>query len=145
MDSSTLLYLIRKVFDMDTINEITFTHRYWVILLPLVLMSADIVTGWIQASVNNTWESTKMRKGLFRKSGELLVIVVAYVIYVAIELPVDVPVFISVYIIIMEIISVCENLDQAGIPMPTWITRKLKKVAEEMNEGEKDDDTSSGV
>ena len=91
---------------MDTINEITFTHRYWVILLPLVLMSADIVTGWIQASVNNTWESTKMRKGLFRKSGELLVIVVAYVIYVAIELPVDVPVFISVYIIIMEIISV---------------------------------------
>ena len=129
---------------MDTINEITFTHRYWVILLPLVLMSADIITGWIQASVNNTWESTKMRKGLFRKSGELLVIVVAYVIYVAIELPVDVPVFISVYIIIMEIISVCENLDQAGIPMPTWITRKLKKVAEEMNEGEKDDDTSSG-
>ena len=145
MDSSTLLYLIRKVFDMDTINEITFTHRYWVILLPLVLMSADIVTGWIQASVNNTWESTKMRKGLFRKSGELLVIVVAYVIYVAIELPVDVPVFISVYIIIMEIISVCENLDQAGIPMPTWITKKLKKVAEELNEGEKDDDTSSGV
>ena len=138
-------YLIRKVFDMDTINEITFTHRYWVILLPLVLMSADIVTGWIQASVNNTWESTKMRKGLFRKSGELLVIVVAYVIYVAIELPVDVPVFISVYIIIMEIISVCENLDQAGIPMPTWITKKLKKVAEELNEGEKDDDTSSGV
>ena len=130
---------------MDTINEITFTHRYWVILLPLVLMSADIVTGWIQASVNNTWESTKMRKGLFRKSGELLVIVVAYVIYVAIELPVDVPVFISVYIIIMEIISVCENLDQAGIPMPTWITKKLKKVAEELNEGEKDDDTSSGV
>ena len=130
---------------MESINEITFTHRYWVILLPLVLMSADIVTGWIQASVNNTWESTKMRKGLFRKSGELLVIVIAYVIYVAIELPVDVPVFISVYIIIMEIISVCENLDQAGIPMPTWITRKLKKVAEEMNEGEKDDDTSSGV
>ena len=130
---------------MDTINEITFTHRYWVILLPLVLMSADIVTGWIQASVNNTWESTKMRKGLFRKSGELLVIIVAYVIYVAIELPVDVPVFISVYIIIMEIISVCENLDQAGIPMPTWITKKLKKVAEELNEGEKDDDTSSGV
>ena len=86
-----------------------------------------------------------MRTGLFRKSGELLVIVVAYVIYVAIELPVDVPAFIAGYIIIMEIISVCENLDQAGIPMPTWITKKLKKVAEELNEGEEHDDTSSGM
>lgn len=125
-------------------QDIQFTHRYWILLLPLVLMSADITTGWIQATINNTWDSTKMRTGLFRKSGELLVIVIAYVIYVAIELPVDVPAFIAGYIIIMEIISVCENLDQAGIPMPTWITKKLKKVAEELNEGDKDDDTTGG-
>lgn len=129
---------------METMQNITFTHRYWVLLLPLVLMSADIVTGWIQATINGTWDSTKMRTGLFRKSGELLVIVIAYVIYVAIELPVDVPAFIAAYIIIMEIISVCENLDQAGIPMPTWITKKLKKVADEFNEGDKDDDTTGG-
>lgn len=126
-------------------QEITFTHRYWVLLLPLVLMTADIVTGWIQASVNNTWDSTKMRTGLFRKSGEMLVIVVAYVISVAISLPVDVPAWIAVYICIMEIISVCENLDQAGIPMPTWITKKLKKVADDLSNGEEHDDTTSGT
>lgn len=124
---------------MEALTEITFTHRYWVLLLPLVLMSGDIVTGWIQATINNTWDSTKMRTGLFRKSGELLVIVIAYVIYVAIALPVDIPAWIAGYIAIMEIISVCENLDQAGIPMPTWVTRKLKKVAKELNEGEDDD------
>lgn len=127
-------------------QEIQFTHRYWVILLPLFLMAADIVTGWIQASVNDTWESTKMRKGLFRKSGELSVIVIAYVVYVAISLPVDVPAFIAVYISIMEVLSVCENLDQAGVPMPLWITRKLKKVAQDLNEpeGGADDNTGKG-
>jgi toxin secretion/phage lysis holin len=108
-------------------------------------MTADIVTGWIQASVNNTWDSTKMRTGLFRKSGEMLVIVVAYVISVAISLPVDVPAWIAVYICIMEIISVCENLDQAGVPMPTWITKKLKKVADDLSNGEEHDDTTSGT
>lgn len=40
---------------MDTIKEISFTHRYWIILLPLILIGADIITGWIQASINGTW------------------------------------------------------------------------------------------
>ena len=119
---------------MDAIKEISFTHRYWIILLPLILIGADIITGWIQASVNGTWDSTKMRKGLFRKSGELLIIIVAYVIYEAIKLPVDVPVFISGYVVIMEILSVLENLDQAGVPVPAWLTRRLKKAADALAE-----------
>ena len=125
---------------MEQLKQITFTHRYWILLLPLALMSADIITGWIQATINNTWDSTKMRVGLFRKSGELLVICVAYVIYAAISLPVDVPAFVATYIVIMEIISVCENLDQAGLPIPHWITRKLKKVAEDLNKDEEDEE-----
>ena len=119
---------------MDVLHEISYTHRFWVFLLPLVLMAADVVTGWIQASVNGTWDSTKMRKGLFRKSGELLIIIVAYVIYEAIALPVDVPVFISGYVVIMEILSVLENLDQAGVPVPAWLTRRLKKAADALSE-----------
>ena len=118
---------------MDTLQNISYTHRFWVFLLPLVLMAADIVTGWIQASVNGTWDSTKMRKGLFRKSGELMIIVVACVIYEAIALPVDVPVFISAYIVIMEVLSVLENLDQAGIPVPVWLTHRLKKAADALS------------
>lgn len=124
---------------MESLQNITFTHRYWILLLPLVLMAADIVTGWIQATVNGTWDSTKMRIGLFRKSGELLVIIIAYVIYAAISLPVDVPAFIASYILVMEVISVCENLDQAGVPMPVWITHKLKKVAHDLSSGDEED------
>ena len=121
------------------IQEVNFTSRYWVLLLPLILMAADIITGWIQATVNGTWDSTKMRKGLYRKSGEILIIVLAYVISVAISLPFDVAAFIAGYVVIMELISVCENLDQAGLPVPTWIVRRLGKVAKDMTEDDQVD------
>ena len=130
---------------MEALKDITFTHRFWVFLLPLVLMAADVITGWIQASVNGTWDSTKMRKGLFRKSGELLIIIVAYVIYEAIALPVDVPVFISGYVVIMEILSVLENLDQAGVPVPAWLTRRLKKAADALSEDDPVDGSDDGT
>lgn len=121
---------------MEVLDKVTFTHRYWALLLPLILMASDIATGWIQASVNQTWDSTKMRKGLFRKSGEILIIVLAYIIQVAIALPVDIFIFISIYVSIMELLSVLENLDQAGLPIPSWITKRLKKAAETMTEEE---------
>ena len=124
---------------MEFIKEISFTHRYWILFLPLFLMAADVVTGWIQATINETWDSTKMRVGLYRKSGEILVIVIAYVIYAAISLPIDMPAFIAGYIIIMEIISVAENLDEAGLPVPRWVTRRLKKVADDLSEDEDPD------
>lgn len=125
---------------MDFLNKITFTHRYWVIILPLVMMAADVITGWIQASINGTWDSTKMRKGLFRKSGEIMVLLLAYVVHMAIALPVDVPAFFGIYIIIMEVLSVAENLDQAGLPVPHWITKRLKKAAEIMTEGDPEEE-----
>ena len=124
---------------MESLQNITFTHRYWILFLPLFLMAADIITGWIQATINGIWDSTKMRVGLFRKSGELMVIIIAYVIYAAINLPFDVPAFIAGYIIIMEIISVAENLDQAGLPVPRWVTRKLRKVAKEISDGDEEE------
>ena len=124
---------------MEFIREISFTHRYWILFLPLFLMAADVITGWIQATINETWDSTKMRVGLYRKSGEILVIVIAYVIYAAISLPIDMPAFIAGYIIIMEIISVAENLDEAGLPVPRWVTRRLKKVADDLSEDEDPD------
>lgn len=129
---------------MEELKTITFTHRYWILLLPLCLMAADIITGWIQATINGTWDSTKMRVGLFRKSGELLVIIISYAVYAAISLPFDVPAFIAAYIIIMELISVMENLDQAGLPVPRWVTRRLRKVAKDISDDdpmENDDET----
>ena len=60
-------------------------------------------------------------------------VVIAYITGIAITLPVNLAAFISGYIVLMEAISVLENLDQAGIPIPHWITKKLGKVAKEMD------------
>lgn len=121
---------------METVQEIKFTSNIWPILLPIILMGADVLTGWIQASINNTWDSTKMRKGLFRKSGELIIIILAYVIQTAVALPVDVFIFISIYVCIMEVLSVIENLDHAGLPVPAWITKRLKKAMNDIMAGD---------
>lgn len=122
---------------MENVNleNVHFAHSYWLILLPIICAGADILTGWIQATVNSTWDSTKMRKGLYRKLGELLAVVLACVICAALVLPMDIATFVAAYIVLMELVSVIENLDQAGVPMPTWLTHRLKKVTDSMNEG----------
>lgn len=127
----------------EALSNISFTHRYWALLLPLIMIGADILTGWIQASINGTWDSTKMRKGLFRKSAEIVVIGLAYVVQAAVSMPADIFIFIALYVVVMELLSVIENLDQAGLPVPTWITRRLAKAAQVMTEDDplqKDED-----
>ena len=119
----------------EAIEQLHYSHTYWTFLLPLVLIAADIVSGWIQATINSTWDSTKMRKGLFRKTLEILAIVVLFVVGLAFSLP-AMPWFASIYVVFMEGVSILENLDLAGIPVPIWLVKKLKKTMETMTEGE---------
>ena len=135
MDYLTTLLLN---FRTEITEEIHYSHDYWIFLLPLVLIASDVVSGWIQATINSTWDSTKMRKGLFRKGGEMMVVVVAWVVGLALPMDINIALFASVYIVIMEALSVLENLDLAGIPMPTWLIKRLKKTAQSMTEGDLD-------
>lgn len=135
MDYLTTLLLN---FRTEITEEIHYSHDYWIFLLPLVLIASDVVSGWIQATINSTWDSTKMRKGLFRKGGEMMVVVVAWVVGLALPMDINIALFASVYIVIMEALSVLENLDLAGIPMPTWLIKRLKKTAQSMTEGDSD-------
>lgn len=123
---------------MDYLSNIHFTNVWWELLLPLILIGADILTGWIQACINQVVDSTKMRTGLFRKSVEILILGLAFVVSKAVVLPVDIAVFFSIYICIMEVVSIVENADQAGFPIPHWLTRWLKKIQKTMDEGDGD-------
>ena len=138
MDYITSLLLNLRT---EITEEIHYSHDYWIFLLPLVLIASDVVSGWIQATINSTWDSTKMRKGLFRKGGEMLVVVIAWIVGIAIPMDVNIAVFFSGYIVLMELVSVIENLDLAGIPMPVWIIKGLKKTMQNFTEG--DDGTES--
>ena len=122
------------------LSTFSYSHIYWIFLLPLIGAGADIVTGWIQASVNNNWKSDIMRAGLYRKSGELLIVVLGFVAEQAVPVIAQykLATWISLYICIMESISVLENLDKAGVGFPKSILRKLGKVKEELD-GDEDD------
>lgn len=117
------------------LSTFSYSHIYWIFLLPLIGAGADIITGWIQASVNNNWKSVIMRKGLYRKSGELLIVVLGFVAEQAVPVigQYKLATWISLYICIMESISVLENLDKAGVGFPKSILRKLGKVKEELD------------
>lgn len=121
------------------LSTFSYSHIYWIFLLPLIGAGADIITGWIQASINNCWKSVIMRKGLYRKSGELLIVVLAFITEQAVPVIAQyrVATWISVYICIMEAISVLENLDKAGVGFPKSILRKLGKVKEELDGDDK--------
>ena len=122
------------------LSTFSYSHIYWIFLLPLIGAGADIVTGWIQASVNNNWKSDIMRAGLYRKSGELLIVILAFVAEQAVPVIAQykVATWISLYICIMEAISVLENLDRAGVGFPKSILKKLGKVKDELD-GDEDD------
>ena len=119
-------------------EQIHYTSMLWTFLLPAVAAAADILTGLIQAGINNCYNSSVMRKGLYRKLGELTCVILAYVVSVAISLPINITAFVSVYIVVMEFISVLENLSAAGVPFPVWILRKLKKAADKLAEDPND-------
>lgn len=123
------------------LSTFSYSHIYWIFLLPLIGAGADIVTGWIQASINGTWDSTKMRKGLYRKGGELLVVIIAFIAEEAVPALASyrLATWISFYIVVMEAVSVLENLNQAGVNFPKVLLKKLGKVKEELDGDDEDD------
>lgn len=88
----------------------------WGIALACVMMVADVVVGFIVAAINEKLSSTKMRNGLLHKVLMLILIFVCLVIEIGVShtgaLPYDVPTceVVCGYIIIMEFISILENI-----------------------------------
>ena len=88
----------------------------WGIALACVMMIADVVVGFIVAVINERLSSTKMRNGLLHKVLMLVLIFVCLAIEIGVShtgaLPYDVPTceVVCGYIIIMEFVSVLENI-----------------------------------
>jgi toxin secretion/phage lysis holin len=113
-------------------QEIQFTSAQWIFMLPLAFMLIDFISGFLKAWKNNEIDSSKMRKGLVKKLGEVLMLVVGELIVAGTMLPYssDILKFISGYLCLMEAISIFENLALLGVPVPGFINRTLKQTAE---------------
>lgn len=102
---------------MGSIPPVSLSEaQTWSILLACVMMCADVVVGFIQAAINNQLSSTKMRQGLLHKVLILILIFVCLAIEIGIshtvKLPYDIPTcgVVCGYVIIMELISILENI-----------------------------------
>lgn len=98
------------------INSLNFTTIFWQGGATLLFMVGDIVSGLIQAVINKNLDSQKMREGLLRKSLLILVVILSFVAQYAFNIP-EVSKIVCIYIIVMEIISIMENLKKGGIDL----------------------------
>lgn len=85
------------------------------VTLVFVFILLDIITGLLAALLSNTFDSSKMRMGLFHKIGSCLTLVFGYAVDYAetiLDLGINIPILegVATYIILMEISSLIENI-----------------------------------
>lgn len=114
---------------MEELTNLEFTNLWWTLIVPLVLMVLDIITGYCGAWKNNNVSSKKMRDGLGKKCAELCYIIVGFLFRFAFGTN-SIMHFIIFYICYMEIVSLAENCDKLGVPMPDKLSKKLNNKEE---------------
>ena len=98
----------------NIIQNLNFTNVAWQIATPLLFSLFDIITGYLQARINNDVKSQVMREGLIHKFLLIIIILIGFILQYSFGIN-GISVVICVYICIMEITSISENLQKAGI------------------------------
>lgn len=130
----------------DFKNSMVTANEYKLILLPFILMVIDFLTGITHAWATGHLKSYKMRDGLNKKVGEIAIMLIGYVFTWTISAPRYIMLGITIYIVVMELVSLSENLDKMGVPLPKPLKNalrnaeyKINKEENEKKEGGKDD------
>lgn len=118
----------------EIIQSLSFSSVLWQILAPILFSLGDIITGFIQAVINNDVDSTKMRTGLLHKILLILILFLSILLDITFNLSFCSK-SVSIYIIIMEILSICENLTKAGVEMGKL--SEILKIGRSENDNEK--------
>lgn len=102
-------------------------------IVTCVFIIFDIATGFLKAGLQHSINSTILRQGLYHKLSELLAI--AFSIFCeyavkAIDIDFNLPMQIAVcsYIIVMESISILENIAEVNPAMMKFYGKYLKKL-----------------
>ena len=113
---------------LELVSQFRFRNEIWVLFIPLALMAIDVVTGIVKAWVNKDFKSAVMRTGLGKKAGEIVILVVGELVSYGLLLPAAVMNGVSFYIIFMEAVSVLENVDKLGVPIPKFVKDAINNV-----------------
>ena len=120
----------------NILDKVKFANEIWVFIIPGVLMAIDILTGSLNAWAKSNFKSFKMREGLVKKCGEITILAIGQLFTVGLVLPTYIMSGISFYIIFMELISICENLQKMGVPVPKFIKKALDDTEKALEEKE---------
>ena len=122
------------------------------IIILIVAMIIDYVTGMLSAWLNAELSSKKGIKGIVKKVSYLALVAVAMIvdwlifqglqqINVDLHYSVFFAVLVTVWLIINELISVLENLSRMGVPIPNFLKKlidRLKNTVDEKGDNKND-------
>ncbi len=117
---------------------------YKLLLLPFILMVLDFLTGITHAWATGHLKSYKMREGLNKKVGEICILLIGYIFTWTIAAPKYIMIGLIIYIVIMELISLSENLDKMGVPLPKPLRKALRNAEYKAKDGENKEDKKEG-
>ena len=130
------------------LEQVKFVNEVWVFMIPGILMAIDILTGSLNAWAKRDFKSYKMRQGLVKKCGEVTILGIGELFTIGMILPTYIMSGVSFYIIFMELISICENLQKMGVPIPKFIKKALSDTEKALEDKEsvdsKKEDTDDG-
>lgn len=98
----------------EIIDTLNFSSILWQILTPIIFSLSDILTGFIQAIINNELDSKKMRMGLLHKVLIVTLVLLSFVADLTFNLH-FISKIVCIYVIVMETVSIFENLTKAGL------------------------------
>lgn len=112
------------------IENLNFANTFWQIGTTLFFMLGDIISGVVSAIILKNLDSQKMREGLLRKVLLILIVLLGFVVGGAFKIT-FVSKAVCIYIIVMETISILENVKKAGIDLGKL--GELLKIKQEEN------------
>lgn len=107
-----------------------------IIIVAFVGIVLDVITGFVKAWFNREVDSTVIREGGKHKISEILIIIFAIyvkkgIVYLNVEIPFNPITLVCSYIIVMECISILENIGKMNNKcIPPKLTKFLKKLSE---------------
>lgn len=98
------------------INSLSFSSLLWQVIGTFIFMLADVISGFISAVIQKNVDSQKMREGLLRKILLIMIIALSFIVQYTFGIT-SISKVVCIYIIVMEVISIMENIKKAGIDL----------------------------
>ena len=131
----------------------------WMVLLLIVCMGLDWITGSWAARRRGEWSSARARDGLWHKLGEIVALLVAALCDIAVRVLLRstgarllqgwdygdyMTLLVTVWYIFTELGSIVENAGALGAPVPAWLRKGIAALRQKADAGHGGSDSAHG-